>query len=151
MLKNIDPLLNADLLFVLAQMGHGDDLVLVDRNFPARSVAASTTSGSLIRADGSDIPAMARAIFSVFPLDSFVGAPISRMEVVGAPDDIPEVQRDLQQIAHAAEGSPVTMAALDRMAFYAAAKNAFAVVATCEARPYGCFILKKGVIFPDGA
>ncbi len=151
MLKNIDPLLNADLLFVLAQMGHGDDLVLVDRNFPARSVAASTTSGTLIRADGSDIPAMARSIFSVFPLDSFVGAPISRMEVVGAPDDIPDVQRDLQQIAHAAEGSPVTMAALDRMAFYATAKNAFAVVATSEARPYGCFILKKGVIFPDNA
>ncbi len=149
MLKNIHPLLNAELLSVLAEMGHGDDLVLVDRNFPARSVANETASRVLIRVDGCTIPDMARAILSVFPLDSFVSQPIDRMEVVDAPDELPRVQREFQAIATAAHGSPIEMESLERLAFYEAARQAYAVVATGEERPYGCFILKKGVIFPD--
>ena len=148
MLKNIDPLLNADILTILAEMGHGDDLVLVDRNFPARSVADETSSGILVRQDATDIPQMAMAILSVLPLDSFVDQPICRMEVVGSPDEIPEVAADMQKVADTAEGKPVAIASIERMAFYDAAKNAFAVIATGEERPYGCFILKKGVIFP---
>ena len=147
MLKGLDPLLDAELLYLLAAMGHGDDLALVDRNFPADSVARATVSGQLVRQDGVDTTAMARAILSLFPLDSFVEASVQRMEVVGEPGTLLEVHEDMQRVANQAEGREVTMASLDRFAFYEAAKSAFAVVATAEARPYGCFILKKGVVF----
>jgi L-fucose mutarotase len=147
MLKGLDPLLDAELLYLLAAMGHGDDLALVDRNFPADSVARATVTGQLVRQDGVDTTAMARAILSLFPLDSFVEAPIQRMEVVGEPETLLEVHQDMQRVANQAEGREVTMASLERFAFYEAAKGAYAVVATAEARPYGCFILKKGVVF----
>ena len=147
MLKGLDPLLDAELLYLLAAMGHGDDLALVDRNFPADSVARATVSGQLVRQDGVDTTAMARAILSLFPLDSFVEAPVQRMEVVGEPGTLLEVHEDMQRVANQAEGREVTMASLERFAFYQAAKGAYAVVATAEARPYGCFILKKGVVF----
>ena len=147
MLKGLDPLLDAELLYLLAAMGHGDDLALVDRNFPADSVARATVTGQLVRQDGVDTTAMARAILSLFPLDSFVEAPIHRMEVVGEPETLLEVHQDMQRVANQAEGREVTMASLERFAFYEAAKGAYAVVATAEARPYGCFILKKGVVF----
>ena len=147
MLKGLDPLLDAELLYLLAAMGHGDDLALVDRNFPADSVARATVSGQLVRQDGVDTTAMARAILSLFPLDSFVEAPVQRMEVVGEPGTLLEVHEDMQRVANQAEGREVTMASLERFAFYEAAKGAYAVVATAEARPYGCFILKKGVVF----
>jgi L-fucose mutarotase len=142
MLKNIDPLLNADLLHVLAAMGHGDDLALVDRNFPAAANAKR-----LIRLDGADIIAAGRAILSLYPLDSFVDHPVMRMQMVGKPDDIPPVQQDFQKIVDAAEGRHWPMGSIERFAFYEAARQAFAVVATNESRPYGCFLLKKGVIF----
>lgn len=147
MLKGLDPLLDAELLHLLAAMGHGDDLALVDRNFPADSVARATVTGRLVRQDGVDTTAMARAILSLFPLDSFVEAPVRRMEVVGEPGTLLEVHRDLQRVANEAEGREVAMASLERFAFYEAAKRAYAVVATAESRPYGCFILKKGVVF----
>ena len=142
MLKNIDPLLNADLLHVLAAMGHGDDIALVDRNFPATSIARR-----LIRLDGADVVSVGRAVLSVFPLDSFVNHPVLRMQMVGKPDEVPPVQQDFQKIIDAAEGRSWPMGSLERFAFYEAARQAFAVVATNESRPYGCFLLKKGVIF----
>ncbi len=76
MLKNINPLLTPELLYVMRAMGHGDVLTIVDRNFPADSVASTTVHGSLIRMDGADISETAKAIFSVFPLDRFVDAPV---------------------------------------------------------------------------
>jgi L-fucose mutarotase len=142
MLKNIDPLLNADLLQILAAMGHGDDLALVDRNFPAAANARR-----LIRLDGADIIKAGRAILSVYPLDSFVDHPVKRMQMVDKPDEIPPVQQDFQKVIDAAEGRSWPMGSLERFAFYEAARQAFAVVATSESRPYGCFLLKKGVIF----
>ncbi len=142
MLKNIDPLLNADLLHVLAAMGHGDDIALVDRNFPATANARR-----LIRLTGADVVAVGRAILSVFPLDSFVDHPVMRMQIVGKPDEVPPVQQDFQKVVDAAEGRAWPMGSIERFAFYEAARQAFAVVATSEGRPYGCFLLKKGVIF----
>ncbi|MFM9841921.1 MAG: RbsD/FucU family protein [Dongiaceae bacterium] len=142
MLKNIDPLLNADLLHVLAAMGHGDDIALVDRNFPATANARR-----LIRLGGIDVVAAGRAILSVFPLDSFVDHPVMRMQIVGKPDDVPPVQQDFQKVVDAAEGRAWPMGSMERFAFYEATRQAFAVVATGESRPYGCFLLKKGVIF----
>ena len=147
MLKNIDPLLGADLLALLDGMGHGDELVLADRNFPAHSVSLQTATCRLIVERGTNTTAMGRAIFSVFPLDGFVETALWRMQVVGEPDHVLEVHAALQAEAERAEGKPVPMQSLERHAFYAAAKRAYAVVQTGEMRPYGCFILKKGVVF----
>lgn len=146
MLKSIDPLLNADLLYILRAMGHGDDLVLCDANFPAETVARHTTTGKLVRLDGIGVPRAARAILSVLPLDSFVEQPVLRMEVVGHPNEIPPVQQEVQAEIDRAEGRPLPMGAIERFAFYERAKQGFAVVATGEERGYGCFLLKKGVI-----
>ena len=147
MLKGVPPIVGAELLWVLESMGHGDDLVLVDRNFPADSVARHTVSGRLVRLAGADCPQAARAILSLFPLDDFVEAPIQRMEVVGEPETLLEVHREVLAEAREAEGREIVMGSIERHAFYAEARKSYAVVQTTEARPYGCFLLKKGVIF----
>ncbi len=147
MLKGISPLLNADLLWVLESMGHGDDLALVDRNFPAHSTSLATASGRLVRLDGIDCAQAAEAILSLFPLDSFVEAPLRHMQAVDRPEEILEVHRDVHAVAERAEGQAVRMSGIERFAFYEAARGAFAVVQTTESRPYGCFLLKKGVVF----
>lgn len=145
MLKNIDPLLNGELLNVLRTMGHGDDIVLVDRNFPAASIAAGKP---IIRLDGVNVTQAATAILSVLPLDTFVDQPVTRMQVVGESESVmPDVQQEFAAILKAADSDNAEMGSLERFAFYESAKKAFAVVVTGEARGYGCFILKKGVIF----
>lgn len=147
MLKGIAPLLGPDLLWLLAAMGHGDELVLVDRNYPAQTTARATVSGRLVRLDGVDTTTAARAILTLLPLDGFVAAPVRRMQVTGAPDTVLPVHADLKAVADAAEGRDVPMTSIERLAFYDAARAGFGVVQTAEARPYGCFILKKGVVF----
>jgi L-fucose mutarotase len=151
LLKNIDPLLNADVLCALRAMGHGDRMVLCDTNFPADSVARRTALGRLLRIDGVSAPRAARAILSVMPLDSFVDDAAARMEVVGKPAEIPPVQKEVQQEIDRAEGKPWPMVGIERMAFYEHAKKAYCVIATGERRFYGCFIFAKGVIPPDAA
>lgn len=150
MLKNLDPLLNADVLQALRAMGHGDELVVCDANFPADSVARATVLGKLLRIDGADAPRAVRAILSVLPLDTFVVAPAMRMEVVGEPNTIPTVQHEAQAEVDAAEGRSVPFAPIERHAFYARARKAYCVIATGEARGYGCFVFTKGVLLaPD--
>ncbi len=146
MLKGIPPVVNADLLWVLELMGHGDDLVLADRNFPSASVARSTVTGKLIEMEGCNCAEAAAAILSLFPLDGFVDEPIHRMEVVGDPKKLLDVHKDVLAAAEKAEGKPVKMGSIERHRFYDAARKAYAVVRTTEDRPYGCFILKKGVL-----
>jgi L-fucose mutarotase len=150
MLKTVDPLLTPELLFVLASMGHGDELVLCDENFPAASTARSTTYGTPIRLAGIGVPAAARAILSVLPLDGDVETPVLRMEVTGAAEEIPDVQQDLfdELTASRNGGSPASVGSLERFTFYEAARRAYAVVWTGERRFYGCFIFKKGVLPP---
>jgi L-fucose mutarotase len=148
MLKKLDPLLNADLLYALRAMGHGDELVVCDTNFPADSVARHTVLGDLLRVDGVSAPRLVRAILSVMPLDSFVDDAAMRMEVVGKPQDIPLVQQEVQREIDRAEGKPWPMGSIERMAFYERAKKAYCVVQSGETRFYGCFVLKKGVIPP---
>lgn len=148
MLKTIDPILNADLLHALAAMGHGDDIVISDANFPADAVARHTVLGRALRLDGVDVPRAVRAVLSLMPLDTFVDAPARRMAVVGKPGEMPAVQQEVAREVEAAEGRPVALAQIERYAFYEAAKNAYCVVATGERRFYGCFILKKGVVPP---
>ncbi|MDR5762531.1 RbsD/FucU family protein [Caballeronia sp. LZ035] len=150
MLKNLDPLLNADILHALCAMGHGDEVVICDANFPADSVARQTVLGRLLRLDGVDAPRAVRAVLSVLPLDTFVDHPAERMEVVGDASALPAVQREVQKEIDAAEGRPVPLAPLERFAFYERAGQAYCVIATGEARGYGCFIFKKGVqLAPD--
>jgi L-fucose mutarotase len=146
MLKNINPLLNADLLWVLAAMGHGDDLALVDANHPADTVASHCIVKKPLRVSATSMAEVARAILTVFPLDDFTDDPVRRMEVVGAPADVPPIQREVQAIVDAVQGHPSPMAGIERYAFYEAAKKSFAVVQVNDARPYGCFLFRKGVI-----
>jgi L-fucose mutarotase len=152
-LHGIDPALNADLLYVLQAMGHGDDLVICDANFPADSIARQTTYGRLIRTDNIGSPHAIRAVLSLMPLDSFVEYPAERMEVVGNPDELPAIQQEAQAAIDAvaqrdAGRDTWPMGSVERFAFYERAKKAYAIVATGERRFYGCFILKKGVIPP---
>jgi L-fucose mutarotase len=147
MLKNISSALSPDLLWCLASMGHAEKLVLVDRNFPAHDVARQTSSGRIIELPGLDIPAATRAILSVMPLDDFINAPVSCMKVVGSPNKVLPMQKEVHAIAEQAEGRELGMERLERFAFYEAAKTGFAVVRTAEFRPYGCFLFTMGVIF----
>ena len=146
MLKNIDPLLNADLLWVLAAMGHGDDLALVDANHPADTVASQCVVKKPLRIGAASMADVARAILTVFPLDDFTADPVRRMEVVGAPQDVPPIQREVQSVVDAAQGRASPMVGIERYAFYEAAKKSFAVIQVNDARPYGCFLFRKGVI-----
>jgi L-fucose mutarotase len=147
MLKNIPTVISPDLLWLLASMGHGDDLVLVDRIFPAIQVAKQTSTGRLIELPGLNIPQATRAIFSLMPLDHFVEEPVKRMRVVDDPDRLLDMQREVMEIASEAEGREIKMGALERFAFYELASKGAAVVRTSEFRPYGCFLFKMGVIF----
>jgi L-fucose mutarotase len=151
MLKSIDPILNADVLYALRSMGHGDDLVLCDTNFPADAVARQTALGRLLRIDNVAAFRAARAILSVLPLDSFVDKPVLRMEIVGQPDEVPPVQAEVQREIDAAEGRSFPMGSIERFAFYDLARKAYCVIQTGERRFYGCFVFKKGVIPPDAS
>jgi L-fucose mutarotase len=151
MLKGISPLLNADVLYALRAMGHGDDLIIADTNFPSDSVARETCLGELLRIDNVSDAEAAAAVLSVMPLDSFVDDAAARMEIVGAPTEIPPVQQEVQQAIDAAEGRSWPMVSIERYAFYERAKQAYCVIQTGERRFYGCFAFRKGVIPPDAA
>jgi L-fucose mutarotase len=144
MLKGIDPLLHPDLLHALASMGHGDEIVIADANFPAAAVARR-----LIRLDGIDAPEALRAVLTVLPLDEFVDSPAAVMTVVGNPRRVPEAVRAFQPILDGVMGRPVAIERLDRFAFYERARSAFAVLATGDTRKYANIILAKGVIARD--
>jgi L-fucose mutarotase len=146
MLKGIDQRLSAEVVHALMLMGHGDDLLICDVNHPAASIAAETTYGHLIDMAGCDIPTAVRAILTLMPLDTFVLHPVTRMQMVGNPDGTVPGFAAMQAVCDAAEGRAVGMQALERFAFYAAAKRAFCVIRTGDSGPYGCFILKKGVV-----
>lgn len=150
MLKGIDPRLGADLLHTLRAMGHGDMLIVVDTNFPAAAVARSTVLGRPLTMENLAAPEAIEAILSVLPLDTFVSDFAARMEVVGDPAAIPPVQAEVQGVVDRAEGRARPLPAVDRFAFYDLARQAFAVVQTGERRLYGCFMLRKGVIGPEG-
>ena len=150
MLKGLDPRLNADVLHALRAMGHGDTLIVADTNFPASSVARETVVGQPLRMDNLTTAEAVEAILSVLPLDTFVEDFAARMEVVDEPASIPDVQAEVQAQIDAAEGKSRPMPSVDRFAFYDLAKQSFAVIQTGERRFYGCIMLRKGVIPPEG-
>ncbi|WP_027166444.1 RbsD/FucU family protein [Mesorhizobium sp. WSM3224] len=148
MLKGINPLLNADVLQALRAMGHGDDLIIADTNFPSDSVARETVLGKLLRIDASAADVV-KAVLSLYPLDTFVNDAAARMEIVGKPNEIPPVQKEVQKEVDAAEGKPWPMISIERYAFYERSKKAYCVIQTGERRFYGCFAFRKGVVPPD--
>ena len=148
MLKGINPLLNADVLHVLRAMGHGDDLIIADTNFPSDSVARQTVYGRLLRIDAS-AEDVVQAVLSVMPIDEFVDDAAARMEVVDDPKAILPVMAEVQDKVSEVNG-PNPMLPIERFAFYDRAKKAYAVIQTGERRFYGCFAFRKGVIGPDG-
>ena len=149
MLKGLDPRLNADVLYVLRAMGHGDALIIADTNFPSDSVSRATVYGDLLRMENLTAAEAVEAILSVYPLDTFVDDFAGRMEIVGEPDTVPPVQAEVQAAIDAAEGSHRPMVGIERFAFYDMARDSYAVIQTGERRFYGCFMLRKGVIPPD--
>jgi L-fucose mutarotase len=151
MLKSIDPLLNADVLYALRAMGHGDRLVICDTNFPADAIARQTVFGELLRIDNVSAARAVQAVLSVLPLDTFIDDAAVRMEIVGQPGEVPPVQQEVQAVVNSAEGKSWPLVGVERYAFYEKAKRAYCVIATGERRFYGCFIFGKGVIPPDAA
>ena len=149
MLKTISPLLNADVLYALGAMGHGDYLILADLNFPSDSIARQTVLGKLLRMENTTSAQAAGAILSLMPLDTFIDNAAERMEIVGRPDELPDVQKEVQSEIDKAEGKPWPMKSIERFAFYEKAKKAYCVIQTGERRFYGCFAFRKGVIPPD--
>lgn len=145
MLKGIDPILGPDLLATLRAMGHGDDIAVVDANFPATSCARR-----LIRMDGVPSPRAVEAILSVLPLDDFVPNAAFRMAVVDRPDEVPAITAEFAA-ALERTGYRGKIEAIERFAFYERTRNAYAIVATGERRYWGNLILKKGAIPPGGS
>lgn len=145
MLKGIDPLLSGELLKTLDEMGHGDQLLLVDRNYPAAS-----SGRPVVRLGEVGVERALTAILSVLPLDGFVDHPLERMEVQDDPAVVAPVQERVLAVARAHHGAPLAFGVVPRLAFYERAKRVFAVVHTLESEPYGCFVLQKGVVFPEG-
>ena len=149
MLKGIDSRLNAEVLFALRAMGHGDVLVIADTNFPSDQVARSTVLGELLRMDNLTAAEAAEAVLSVMPLDTFVDDFAGRMEIVDDPKKVPPVQAEVQEVINAAEGRERPMISIERFDFYDLAREAYAVIQTGERRFYGCFMFRKGVISPE--
>jgi len=149
MLININPILSPELLFHLRSMGHGEKIILADANFPA-----NTSNDRVIRLDGVDIKEAASAILSVFPLDSFIvsqgGSPALRMEVDDKPEELTETHNEFIEAVKKVSGENWKVGSISRQDFYKEAKKAYCIVTTTDARPFGCFILTKGVILPDG-
>lgn len=141
MLKNIPSILSPELLKILMEMGHGDELVLGDANFPAASVARR-----LIRADGLGGTDLLAAIMQLFPLDTFVAHPVALMAVVLGDDYTPELWPRYERIIRSAHPAFSGFEMLERYEFYRRTEQAYAVVATGERGRYANIILKKGIL-----
>ena len=142
MLKGIPPILSPELLKILMEMGHGDELVLADGNFPAAAMAKR-----LVRADGHGVPELLDAILALFPLDSFVDCPVALMQVVPGSDcETPPIWAKYESVIKQHEPVHNGREQVERFAFYERAKAAYAVVATSESALYANVILKKGVV-----
>ena len=125
-------------------MGHGDDIAIVDGNFPADAMAAR-----LVRMDGHSATDVLRAVLTLLPVDDFRNDPVRSMAVVGDETAKPEIVTAFEQLISSAEGRSIEAVALSRHEFYAEAQQAYAVVATGENRLYGNVLLSKGVIRPE--
>lgn len=141
MLRNIPAIISPKLIATLCAMGHGDEIVIADANFPAETMGRRCH-----RLDGSSATDVLEAVLKLLPLDTFVQFPALTMQVVGNPDEVPAIVSEFQRIINAIADHPATLSPLERFDFYERAQAAFAVIQTGEGRLYGNIILKKGVI-----
>jgi L-fucose mutarotase len=143
MLKNIDPILTPPLLSILKEMGHGDEIVIVDTNFPAHSVGQR-----VVHMPGLDAPRVLEAVLSLMRLDYFVDSRAATLRPID-PKDASAIFDLFQRACDKAEARPVRIEPVDRFAFYERAAKAYAVIQSGERRLYGNIILKKGIVRPD--
>lgn len=140
MLKGIPDIISPELLKILDEMGHGDEIVIGDGNFPAASNAKR-----LVRLDGHGVPEILEAILKLVPLDPYVDSPVMLMQVTPGDDTDPVIWKDYERIVKEQSGD-FKMSEIERFAFYERARNAYAIVATGETALYANIILKKGVV-----
>ena len=141
MLRGINPILAPDLLWNLAAMGHGDDIVIADANFPGESMGER-----IVRLDGISATKVLEAVLNIMPLDDFVTDSARTMEVTGNAKETPLIVSEFQEIINKVADSDTKIVPVERFAFYEVAKKAFVIVQTGELRLYGNIILKKGVV-----
>lgn len=144
MLKGISPVISPELLKALAEMGHGDELVIADGNFPCHSVGKNSV---VIRADGHGVPEILDAVLKLIPLDTYTEKPVALMEVVkGDTCSTPEIWKIYEELLAKHEPSHHDIEYTERFAFYERAKNAYLIIATGEKAIYANILLKKGVV-----
>lgn len=141
MLKLIPKILSPDLLKIIMEMGHGDEIVIADGNFPSASIAQR-----LVRLDGHDIPDILEAMLRLFPLDTYVERPVGLMAVTPGDPYKPLIWEEYKKIIKGSKEPFKEFENIERFAFYERAKKAYAVIATGESALYANIILKKGVI-----
>lgn len=141
MLKNIPKNISPELLKILMEMGHGDEIVIADGNYPAASNARN-----LVRCDGLGVPEILASILELFPLDQYVKSPVALMEVVPGDDTVPTIWEEYQAILAEKTGGKVTIEKMERQSFYERGKKAYAILATSEEAIYANILLKKGVV-----
>ena len=141
MLKNIPKILSPEMVKTLMEMGHGDEIVIADGNFPAEAIGKR-----VIRCDGHGVPALLDAIMQLFPLDTYTDKPVMLMEVVPGDPVVPTIWDEYKNIINKYEPENCKIEMIERFAFYERAKTAYAVVATGEEAIYANIILKKGVV-----
>jgi L-fucose mutarotase len=141
MLKNVPPILSPDLMKILMEMGHGDEIVLADGNFPAASVARR-----LVRCDGHGVPELLEAVLKFFPLDVYVDQPVALMAVVPGDKTKPTIWETYRSLVTNSGERFADFDFVERFAFYERARQAYAVAATSEKALYANVILKKGVL-----
>lgn len=144
MLKHIPSVLSPKLLKILMEMGHGDEIVIADGNFPSAAIAQR-----LVRLDGHGVSEVLEAVMRFFPLDSYTEKPVALMQVVPGDPVVPTIWDEYRRILGMAEPEHSEIEFIERFAFYERAKKAYAVIATGETEIYANILLKKGVVLPD--
>lgn len=143
MLKNIPPILSPELLKVLCEMGHGDEIILADGNFPAESIGKDAI---VVRADGHGTVELLEAILQFLPLDQYVEEPVALMKVVDGDPCRPTIWDSYKQKLNESGNDPAKIEMVERFAFYERAHHAYAIIATGESAIYANVLLKKGVV-----
>lgn len=141
MLKGIPSILSPELLKILMEMGHGDEIVVADGNFPSAAIAQR-----IVRLDGHGVPEILDAVMKLMPLDTYVEKPVGLMAVVAGDDVKPTIWEDYKSIINKYEPQNCKIEFIDRFDFYERAKKAYAVIATGETAIYANILLKKGVV-----
>ncbi|MEM6986324.1 MAG: RbsD/FucU domain-containing protein [Pseudomonadota bacterium] len=147
MLIGIDPNVTPELLYCLAKMGHGDEIVIADANYPSVTTADSCVIPEVMHYPGNAVDEVVRVVASLMPLDGFHDYAALRMEVDGAPDEMNEAHQAVWELLTPRLPEGAVLSSIERQDFYAKAGRAFAVVQCADLRAYSCFILRKGVIF----